>query len=75
MKIIEPDKGAIVMGDKWDYKLWKAESAWDLAMRIIPKEPSDIGDWTEDSYLKKSQEILKNAQEVINAIFKEDVGK
>ena len=63
------------MGDAWDYKLWKAESAWDLAMRIIPEEPEDTGEWTEDNYLKKSQEILKNSQEVINAIFKEDTSR
>jgi hypothetical protein len=69
MKLIETDRGVVVMGDYWDYRLWKAEMAWDLAMRIIPDKTSSTGRWTEDTYLKHAQEALKQSKEVIDAIF------
>jgi len=72
---MEKQEGVVIMGDVWDYKLWKAEKAWDLASRIIPPHAEASGGWTEDQYLVKSQEILKNSTEVINAIFKEDIPK
>jgi len=64
------------MGDEWDYKLWKAESAWDLAMRIIPDKPSsDQGAWPAKDYLAKSQEILTQSVEVVDTVFKADIKK
>ena len=68
-------EGVVTVGDVWDYKLWKAEKVWDLANRIIPPHAEDSGAWTEDRYLVKVQETLKNCTEVINAIFKEDTPK
>ena len=72
MEIIELNKGVIAMGDEWDYKLWKAQMAWDLAMRIIPPKPDSQGAWTQGNYLAEAQETLERAQEVINAVFTAD---
>ena len=58
------------MGDAWDYDMWKAQKAWDLAMRIIPDKPQTQGRWTESNYLAQAQEELKKAYEVVNTVFK-----
>ena len=58
------------MGDAWDYRLRKVEMAWELALRIIPDKPQPNGAWTEGDYLKKAQETLKEANAVIDAVFK-----
>ena len=58
------------MGDEWDYDLWKAQKAWDLAMRIIPDKPEDTCGWTKDTYLAKAQETLQKAHEVVDAVLK-----
>ena len=70
MKITNTDRGVIVMGDVWDFDMWKAQKAWDLAMRIIPGNPLPQGPWTESGYLGKVQEELKKAYDVVNTVFK-----
>ena len=60
------------MGDQWDYRLWKAQMAWDLAMRVIPSKPEPQGSWTDENYLGNVQKVLKDALEVVNAIFIEE---
>uniref|UniRef100_A0A6M3L2Y2 Uncharacterized protein n=1 Tax=viral metagenome TaxID=1070528 RepID=A0A6M3L2Y2_9ZZZZ len=69
MKLISTDKGVITMGDAWDYKIQKAGMVWELALRIIPTEPSSGGRWTEGSYIDHAQEVLKKAHEAIEAVF------
>jgi hypothetical protein len=73
VKVINLTNGGIIMGDKWDYKLKKVEMAWDLANRIIPKNPEARGLWGERDYLKNAQEILKQAHEGIDAVFTADI--
>lgn len=63
------------MGDIWDYKLRKMEIAWELATRVMPNSPHPQGAWTEGNYLKKAQETLQQAQEIINTVFADDAGK
>ena len=75
MELNGTGRGITNMGDVWDYKMWKAQLAWDLAMRIIPPKPELQGLWTKDSYLIKTQETLVASQEVINAVFKADTGR
>lgn len=60
------------MGDMWDYRLQKAEMAWELALRVIPEKPQPTGKWTEEDYLKFAQEIFKQSHDVIDAIFTAD---
>ena len=60
------------MGSEWDYKLWKAQMAWDLAMRIIPSKVEPQGSWTEENYLGNIQTVLKKAQSVVDAVFTAD---
>ncbi len=69
MRLIESDRGVLVMGDLWDYKIKKMEMAWELALRVIPKSPHETGRWTERDYLKSSQDEIRQAFEVIDAIF------
>lgn len=57
------------MGDAWDYKLRKMEMAWELASRIIPKEPQSAGAWSGDNYLKKVQETLNEVAEIMDVAF------
>ena len=72
MQVINSDKGVIVMGDMWDYKLRKAEMAWELASHIIPKSPGITGKWTEEHYLEHAQKVIKQSHDVIDAIFTAD---
>lgn len=72
MKLIETDNGVIVMGDLMDYALWKSQKAWELANRIIPSKPEQTGAWTEVSYLKKVQEELQKAYDIVSAVFPND---
>lgn len=60
------------MGDVWDYRLSKAEMAWELATRIIPSNPQATGKWTEESYLEHVQKTLQECQKIIDAVFTED---
>ena len=60
------------MGDIWDYKLQKAEMAWELALRIIPQEPKTTGKWTEEDYLEHAQKVIKQSHDVVDAIFTAD---
>tara|TARA_Y100000310_G_C20455130_1_gene702678 strand:+ start:225 stop:437 length:213 start_codon:yes stop_codon:yes gene_type:complete len=62
------------MGDVWDYKLRKMAIAWELASRLIPSKPQDSGGWTVDTFIGKSQEAMKEAQEAVDAVFKDDHG-
>ena len=57
------------MGDEWDYKLKKAEMAWQLATRMMPNSPDHTGKWQEQIYLKNAQEVIKQAYDIIDAIF------
>jgi hypothetical protein len=59
------------MAEMWDYKIRKMDMAWELALRLIPKMPTDSGRWTEKDYLKNAQETLREANEAIDAIFKD----
>ena len=70
--MIETNKGVFVMGDMWDYKLRKAEMAWELALRIMPKTPEPTGKWTEESYLEHAQKTIKQSHDVIDAVFTAD---
>ena len=72
MKLTNPDRGVIIMGDVWDYKLSKADMTWDLASRIIPEKPGATGRWTESSYLENAQKTLVECSKVIEAVFTED---
>jgi len=72
MEMIKTDKGVFVMGDVWDYKLSKAEMAWELALRVMPGTPQVTGKWTEESYLEHAQETLKQSYDVIDAVFTAD---
>ena len=72
MKIIDTNKGVIVMTDVMDYALWKSQKAWELAMRIIPKEPQSIGAWTQPNYLQKAQEELQKAYDIVGTVFATD---
>lgn len=69
MAIIETDKGVIVMADYLDYELKKAQMAWELALRIIPKEVAQSGRWTEHTFIASAQEVLKKAYETIDTVF------
>ena len=60
------------MGDIWDYKLCKAEMAWELALRIIPAEPRPTGKWAEENYLEHAQKMIKESHDIIDAVFKEE---
>jgi len=60
-----------IMAEAWDYRIRKMEMAWELALRIIPKQPTEIGRWTEKDYLKNAQEVLRQAFDAVNAIFTE----
>jgi len=66
------DRGIIIMGDIWDYKLRKAEMSWELALRIIPKGVESTGKWTDSDYLKNAQKILKECHGIVDAVFTED---
>ncbi len=57
------------MGDSIDYALWKAQKAWELAMRIIPSSPQPSGAWTESNYLKQVQEELQKSYDVVTTVF------
>lgn len=57
------------MADLLDVQLRKLEMAWELANRIIPKEPSTGGAWTEKDYLDRAQGVLTQAREVVNSVF------
>mgnify|MGYP001604774183 FL=1 len=57
------------MADAMDYAMWKSEKAWELAMRIIPKQPEQTGTWTESNYLKKAQEELYKAYDIVTTVF------
>ena len=57
------------MGDQWDYRLNKMDMAWELAVRIIPDKPTDTGRWTEKDYLKNAQEVIREAYDVVDAVF------
>ena len=70
MKVIQSSKGDIIMGDAWDYDLWRSQKAWELAMRIIPEKPAATGAWTGDNFLKKAQEELQMAYDIMGAVFK-----
>lgn len=58
------------MSDLYDIRMRKMEMVWELANRVIPKEPQSSGPWTADTYLAKTQETLKAAQAIIEAVFK-----
>lgn len=75
MNMICRQRGIITMGDVWDYKLRKMEIAWELAERVIPKEVTDRGRWTERDFLKVAQQMLKEAFDAVDATFTEDKGE
>ena len=60
------------MGDLWDYRLSKAEMAWELALRVMPEHPQATGKWTEESYLEHAQKVIKQSHDVVDAIFTAD---
>ena len=72
MQIIETNKGVIAMADTMDYTTWKAEKAWELAMRIIPSKFEATGRWTENTYLKNVQEELQKAYDIVSTVFATD---
>lgn len=57
------------MEDVMDYALWKAQKAWELAMRVIPAKPEESGAWTKAEFLKKSQEELQKAYDIVITVF------
>jgi len=72
MKLIETDRGIMIMGDEWDYKLRKMQMAWELALKTMPTGAQVQGKWTEALYLKNAQEVLSKSFEVVDAVFTED---
>jgi len=72
MQVISSNKGVIIIGDVWDYKLRKAEMVWELALRIIPKNIQPTGKWTDSSYLENAQKILTECHGIVAAVFTED---
>ena len=72
MKLINSDGGVIVVGDIWDYKLLKADMAWELALRVMPEGPRTTGRWTEEHYLENAQKVLEQSHGIIDAVFKAD---
>ena len=69
MKIVDTNKGVIVMGDVMDYALWKSQKAWELAMRTIPEKPQASGAWTESNYLERAQKELQQAYDIMVTVF------
>jgi hypothetical protein len=72
MKLVHTQKGDIIMGDMWDYKLRKMEITWELAQRIIPKAPTSMGGWEESRFLEKADGILKQAFDITASVFQDD---
>ncbi len=72
MNMILTQKGVLIMGDVWDYKLRKMDIAWELAQRTIPKTPAETGGWGEGNFLKRSEDMLKQANDIVNTIFSDD---
>ena len=58
----------------WDYKMRKMEIAWGLASRIIPEAPEPSGVWKEADYIARAQEVMKEAADAVDAVFKDSGG-
>ena len=72
MQLINTNRGIIAMADDMDFILWKAQKAWELAKSIIPNQPAETGAWTDSDYLKKAQEELTKACEIVATVFSYD---
>jgi hypothetical protein len=56
-----------------DYKMYKANMAWEMVKRVIP-EGVHVGGgenrkWDEDNYLSTVKKLLKEASSAVNAAF------